>query len=108
MNERLFESPDGVFRVEFQAFEMRMSHWVETPRVIHAPTGRVLIDLWGTLWDASVKQEQPGQLALILREYPGSGAGYSLVLDATTETATRTRGDKTDSLPFAELGQLPR
>ena len=44
----VYESPDGLFRVDFSCFEMRMSHWVCNPRVTHVPTGTVLLDLLGS------------------------------------------------------------
>lgn len=84
-----FLSPDGVFRVEFQEFEMRMSHWVCTPRVTHVPSGRVVLDLWGTLWDGSPETDADGRLRLSLREYPGDKPGYDLVFDPKTGEATR-------------------
>jgi hypothetical protein len=47
-------SPDGTIRVEIEAAEWGNSHWVYSPRVIDVPTGRVVLDLWGTDWDATV------------------------------------------------------
>mgnify|MGYP000920408385 CR=1 FL=1 len=57
-----FLSPNGLFRVEFQGFEMRMSHWVCNPRVTHMPSGRVVLDLWGTMWDGMPTAEADGRL----------------------------------------------
>ena len=48
-----FLTPDGAFRVDFEWFEMRMSHWVYNPRVTHLPTGRVVLNLFGTMMDAT-------------------------------------------------------
>jgi hypothetical protein len=33
---------------------MEHTHWVNSPRVTEIATGRVLLDLWGTDWDAFV------------------------------------------------------
>lgn len=96
----VYESPDGLFRVDFSCFEMRMSHWVCNPRVTHVPTGTVLLDLLGTLWDGSADQETPGRLSLALREYPGSGPGYSLLFDADARTTTRVEGEALETTPW--------
>lgn len=84
-----FCSPDGIFRVEFQEFEMRMSHLVCNPRVTHVPSGRVVLDLWGTMWDAWPEMEGDGRMRLSLREYPGDKPGYDLVFDPKTGESRR-------------------
>ena len=74
-------TPDGVFRVEFNCFEMRMSHWVENPRVTHVPSGRVVFDRWGTMEDATPRVDAQGRLVLAMREYPGSSPGWNVLFD---------------------------
>jgi hypothetical protein len=95
-----YESPDGLFRVDLAMFEMRMSHWVMNPRVTHVPSGQVLLDLWGSLWDGTPEQTAHGQLDLALREYPGRAPGYALRWDAGARTVTRTEGDRSETTPW--------
>lgn len=45
-------SPDGDVQVAFDWVEWRNSQWVRTPRVTDLATGRVVLNLWGSDWDA--------------------------------------------------------
>ena len=46
-DERGTLSPDGSIRLGLSGVEMRLSHWVMSPRFTHVPSGFVLNDLDG-------------------------------------------------------------
>lgn len=79
-------SPDGTLRVEFDVGTGRMSHEIYSPRVVSLPGGEVLVDLWGTQWDASAQFEGPGTVRLALRCYPGDKPGFAVAIDARART----------------------
>ena len=72
---------DGKLRLEIEESEVRMSHWVNAPRLIMALTGDVLFDLTQSLWDIENAQETDGVLLLTLREYPGTHGSATLAVD---------------------------
>jgi hypothetical protein len=78
-------SPDGTIRVEIEAVEWGNSHWVHSPRVIDVPTGRVVLDLWRTDWDATVDFTGPRRVWLSFRRYHGGGA-FAAELDLARGT----------------------
>jgi len=67
------QSPDGSIRVELVAVEWFNTHWVNSPRVIAVATGRVLLDLWNTDWDAVVSFPADRRVAMDMRRYNGQG-----------------------------------
>jgi hypothetical protein len=73
-------APDGAIRVDLASQEWSNSHWVNAPRVIEIAGGRVLLDLWGTDWDATVFFREVGRVRLDCRRYH-VGGGLSVVLD---------------------------
>lgn len=73
-------SPDGAIRVDLASEEWSNSHWVNAPRVIELASGRTLLDLWGTDWDATVSFREVGRVQLDCRRYH-AGGGLSVVLD---------------------------
>lgn len=79
-------SPDGLLQVEFDQYEMRMSHWVYSPRITNVKTRKILLDLWGTQWDAEVSFENNGEVALSLRHYPGDIPGFTVHIDPQADT----------------------
>jgi hypothetical protein len=79
-------SPDGAIRVEFDVETGRMSHEIYRPRVVSLPGEEVLVDLWGTDWDASAQFDEPGTVRLSLRSYPGEKPGFALTIDARART----------------------
>lgn len=81
-------SADGTLRVEFTAFEPRMSHWIYSPIVTHVPTGDVLLDLDGSLWDAVGSFDDRNRLTLEMRRYPGHEPGQTAVIDFDTGKVT--------------------
>jgi hypothetical protein len=74
-------SPDGTIRVDLASEEWSNSQWVNAPRVIDIASGRILLDLWGTDWDATASFAEVNRVRLDCRRYQG-GAGLSVVLDA--------------------------
>jgi hypothetical protein len=54
--------------------------------VLSLPGGEVLVDLWGTQWDASAQFEEPGTVRLSLRCYPGEKPGFVVTIDARART----------------------
>lgn len=80
-------SPRGAVRVEYEVFEMRMSHWVRTPRVIRVSDGATIVDLWGTTWDGGARfGDDERTVTLSLRCYPGDTEGFDVVIDTATAT----------------------
>jgi hypothetical protein len=66
-------SPDGSIRVELAAVEWSNTHWVNSPRVIEVASDRILLDLWGTDWDAEASFPVERCVALDLRRYHFGG-----------------------------------
>ena len=73
-------SRDGTIRVDLASQEWANGNWVNTPRVIEIASGRVLLDLWGTDWDATVAFREVGRVRLDCRRTQ-AGGGLSVVLD---------------------------
>jgi hypothetical protein len=66
-------APDGSLLVELEAVEWSNSHWVDTPRVTEIASGRVLLDLTGSDWDAAVSFPAPRTVRLGFRRYHHGG-----------------------------------
>jgi hypothetical protein len=86
-------SPDGVVRIELEAVEWGNSHWVYAPRVIEIASGEVILDLWGTDWDATISYPGYARVALDFRRYHFSGdLGIELDLGARIYRILREPG----------------
>jgi hypothetical protein len=72
-------SPDGSIRVELAAAEWSNTHWVNSPRVIEVAGDRILLDLWGTDWDAEASFPIERCVALSLRRYHFGGNCQALL-----------------------------
>jgi hypothetical protein len=72
-------SPDGSIRVELAAVEWSNTHWVNSPRVIDVASGRILLDLWSTDWDAEASFPIERSVALSLRRYHYGGGCQALL-----------------------------
>lgn len=105
-------SPDGRFRLEVAAWEVRMSHWIECPVLSECAADRLLFAFrdkhWSLLeasWDAQ------SRLHLALRRYPGDHdpPHLDVVVDCATALATLDDGRE---IPLArletELGSMLR
>ncbi len=78
-------APDGTIRIDLAAVEWSNTHWVMSPRVTDLTNGRVVLDLWGTDWDASVDFPRPRCVQLSLRRYRHRG-DWAITLDLGAET----------------------
>jgi hypothetical protein len=92
-------APDGSLLVELQAVEWGNTHWVRSPRVTEIATGRVLLDLWGTDWDAGVSFPRSRAVRLSFRRYH-FGGGAEVELELAPERYVLFEG------PGATLGPL--
>jgi hypothetical protein len=73
-------SRDGTIRVDLASQEWSNGNWINAPRVIEIASGRVLLDLWGTDWDATVFFREVGRVRLDCRRVH-VGGGLSVVID---------------------------
>lgn len=78
-------SPGGTIRVDLATVEWSNTHWVNSPRVTALPGGDVLLDLWGTDWDAVVSFPGHRRVRLDLRRYH-AGGNLSVDLDSDRQT----------------------
>jgi hypothetical protein len=98
-------SPDGSIRVELATVEWSNTHWVNSPRVMEVATGRVLLDLWNTDWDAEVSFPGERCVTLDLRRYSaGGGCQASLHLATGRFTIFENAPFPPTLGPLAELG----
>jgi hypothetical protein len=98
-------SPDGSIRVELATVEWSNTHWVNAPRVTEVATGRVLLDLWNTDWDAEVSFPFERTVALDLRRYHAGGRCQAILHLATGRFAIFEDTPGPPILgPLAELG----
>jgi hypothetical protein len=95
-------APDGSLVVELDSVEWSNTHWVNSPRVIEVATGRVLLDLWGTDWDAWPSFPRRQAVRLRLRRYRGGGAQVELELAPERYILLEGEG-----ATFGPLGELP-
>jgi len=66
-------SPDGTIRIELEAVEWGNSHWVYSPRVIDIASAAIILDLWGSDWDATMSYPGYHRVRLDFRRYHFSG-----------------------------------
>jgi hypothetical protein len=78
-------SPDLSIRLEWLVDEWSSSLWTHAPRVTDVATGRILLDLWGTSWDAQTAWIGDNGLRLDLRRYDRAGA-ITVLLDPSGGT----------------------
>ncbi len=78
-------APDGTIRIDLAAVEWSNTHWVMSPRVTDLTNGRIVLDLWGTDWDASADFPRPRCVQLGLRRYSHRG-DWAITLDLGAET----------------------
>ena len=74
-------SPDGTIRVELAMVEWSNTHWVNSPRVTDVATGRIMLDLWNTDWDAEVSFPVARVVLDLRRYHAGGGCGANLHID---------------------------
>ena len=88
-------SPDGSIRVELAAVEWSNTHWVARPGVIEVASGRILLDLWGTDWDAGGRFRSSAvsrwMSALSFRWWLPGDAASPLPTSLWSSSSSRTR-----------------
>lgn len=67
-------SPDQTIKLELLISEWSPSLWIHAPRLTEIATGHVMLDLWGTSWDAQAAWVGSAGLRLDLRRYDQGGA----------------------------------
>ncbi|MEO3472127.1 hypothetical protein AAFN86_09695 [Roseomonas sp. CAU 1739] len=93
-------APDGSMMVEFEAMEWSNGYWVHPPRVTELATGRRVIDLWRTDWDATVEFPRGAVVRLTLHSYR---RGARMVVEVDLATDRYVVEDSTESGPVDEL-----
>ena len=66
-------SPDGTIRVDLVSVEWGNTHWVNSPQVMALESGRIVLDLWSTDWDAAISFPGYRRVRLNLRRYHAGG-----------------------------------
>jgi len=66
-------SPDGKIQIGFDWVEWRNSQWVRSPRVTDLPSGRVVLNLWGSDWDATPSYPRPRTVRLNMERFHFGG-----------------------------------
>lgn len=89
-------SSDGAIRLEMLVSEWSLSLWTHAPRLIEVRSGKILLDLWGTSWDAQTAWTGGSGLRLDMRRYdrPGSITLFIVFEDRTyrvVEDGSRAR-----------------
>jgi hypothetical protein len=99
-------APDGSLRVELEVAEWANSHWVNAPLVIEIATGRTLLDLWGTDWDAGVSFPRGAGLRLDFRRYH-HGGHLIAEIDLAADRFTIIEPLRADATTTGPLDALP-
>ena len=67
-----YVSSDGQWRLEFDLFELVPLAWIEQARIVHTPTGTVVLDLTNAHWDCEAEfTPSCNQLHLSVNTYAG-------------------------------------
>src|SRR5215468_9556663 len=67
--EKLF--CNGKYKIRINAYEMRMSHWVEGPLIQRVSDNHIILDCSGNLWSLDEVEEDGDNLILTMRKYDG-------------------------------------
>jgi len=97
-------APDGSLLVELQAVEWSNTHWVRSPRVTEIATGRLLLDLWGTDWDAWPTFPRARTVRLTFRRYH-FGGGAEAEIDLAAERYILFESSGATEGPLGELAE---
>lgn len=94
-------SPDGRFTIEITAWEARMSHWIETPRLVDA-SGAVVFAFVSSSWSLDdATWTAPRVVRMTLRKYPGNHTPPQILCTIDCDARTATIGEAV--VPLAEL-----
>ncbi|GAB3933939.1 hypothetical protein [Larkinella terrae] len=89
MKDDIF-SPEGTYVIQFDVFEVKMSHWIETPRIFRVADNQLLFDLRGDVWSAMrINWLSESRLELLVAKYPGRISCH-LFLDLQTDRGAGT------------------
>lgn len=71
MSDDIF-SPNGQYKVRFDSYEVRMSHWIDQPSLIRVQDNVCLFALNKDDWSAwEVRWLDNSTVLLVIRKYPG-------------------------------------
>ena len=97
-------SPDGRFIVRVEPLEARASQWVDTPQLVDAATGLVLVQLADACWHLdSADWCVESVVVMRLRHFPDGLPSYEVRVDCGQLTALVDGGDPR---PLAELEEM--
>jgi hypothetical protein len=66
-------SPGGQYSLLIAAREMRMSHWLEMPKLVSTHDQQTIFDLWDSWWSLDdITWDTAATCSLTLRRYPGN------------------------------------
>ena len=86
-------SPCGNYRIDIQSSEMRMSHWVDTPKLVEIATKEIFLDLQETCWHlAQLEWIENECLSLHLMHYPNGNSVLELSLDLANKKVLKPIG----------------
>lgn len=89
--EAKFRSPSGTYLIEIHPQEARMSHTIQTPRLLERESGRSLFDFSTSLWSLdNARWLDEVQVQLSLRRYPGdhSPSVFEVLIDCERKFAS--------------------
>ena len=84
-------SPTGRYMVQIFPWEVRMSHWIETPQLLDTHTQQRLISFEDSTWSLNQADWQSNSVVkLSLRRYPGNHTPSSVevLVDCEHDRAT--------------------
>jgi hypothetical protein len=99
-------APDGSVVVDFAAVEWGNTLWVRSPRIVACDSGRVLLDLWGSDWDAEVAFPAPATSRLALRRFR-TGASALIDIDVAGDRFVPVVPPGSAAPPALPLAALP-
>lgn len=77
-------SPNRQYKIRFDSYEMRMSHWIDQPALIRVYDNVCLFALDKDDWSAwEVRWSDDSTVALTMRKYPGL-IGCTIKLNVST------------------------
>jgi hypothetical protein len=75
------QSPDGRFHLFVDAWDVRNSHWIESPQLRDMETGEVILQFSSASWSLDRSDWTADQVVeLTLRKYPGHHAPVHFVI----------------------------
>lgn len=91
MLETTSPSPNGKYVFQIAAREMRMSLWVESPRLVEVANERAVFDLSNTNWSLNRAQWLDSErVSIQIRRYPGDHlpGSFEVEIDCAAGVAT--------------------